>query len=907
MSRARMPPRATYRLQLNADFTFDDAAAIIPYLAKLGISHVYCSPYLAARPGSRHGYDIVNHAELNPELGGRDAFERFVEVLADHGMSHICDFVPNHMGVGRGDNPWWLDVLEWGRASQFASFFDIDWEPLKPELHGKVMLPILGNHYGEVLEAGELRLVFDAAAGTFAVEYFEHRMPIWPRHYASILREAGPAFGELAGDFAGLARRTRHPPRQMIAAELKTRLARLVAQDLEARAGLDRALALFNGTPGTPRSFVRLHQLLEGQAYRLCYWGVAADEINYRRFFDVNDLAAIRVESQDVFAATHSLVLSLIDAGKLDGLRIDHIDGLYDPYSYCRRLRQRIGDHYLVVEKILGEGEPLREDWPVNGTTGYDFMNDVTGLLIDPRGERPLTRLYHHILHDEPDYDRVLYESKMYVMRFMLASELQVLASELDRIAKLHWRSRDISLTTLRDGLAEIVAWFPVYRTYVTGRGSTHIGRGYVREAMTRAAAHSLVPPRVFDFIADVLTTELLGGERYGYVRQRVVRFAMKFQQYTAPVMAKGAEDTAFYRYHRLIAVNEVGGDPRRFSLSIERFHAANALRASRWPAAMLATMTHDAKRGEDMRARLSVLSELPEEWAAAVQQWRRMNRRLKGPLDDNDEYLLYQTLVGCWPEEAPLPDNFASRIKEYMIKALREAKLRSSWIRPNESYEASTTIFVDRVLASSPFVSEMDRFVRRIAGPGARNGLAQTLLRLAAPGVPDTYQGSELWDYRLVDPDNRRAVDYAKRFRALDALAEADPMELLKNWHDGRVKLLILYRLLQARAAQPELFAAGAYLPIAARGPLAQNLCAFARVHDSGTVLALTPRHSAHLAADPAVAIDWHGTALALPPGLPARQWRNLFTNVRVAPEGRNLPLDRAFDGFPVALLVAS
>jgi (1->4)-alpha-D-glucan 1-alpha-D-glucosylmutase len=971
MSRRRRPaprdlPRATYRVQLNCDFTFHQAAGIISYLERLGISHVYCSPYLAARPGSRHGYDITNHADFNPELGGRTGFEAFAAALQGHGMGHILDFVPNHMGVGHGDNPWWLDVLEWGRASPFASFFDIDWEPIKPELQGKVMLPFLGDHYGNVLEAGDLKLAFHADEGAFAIHYHEHRTPIAPRHYARILGEAlaqlridgdaadaGQPLAALrdgfAGVTAGVVSGQARQSRRAHVIEMKAALAKLADEEPRARAAIEAAVAVINGTPGDPASFAALHRLIEGQAYRLCYWRVAADEINYRRFFDVNDLASIRVESQDVFAAVHSLAFSLIESGKLQGLRIDHVDGLYDPFSYCRRVRTRLDTAlrragarrggYLVVEKILAESEDLPAEWPVDGTTGYDFMNEVLGLFVDRHGRGALNRVYREFIKAAPSYGRILYDSKKYVMKNMLASELQVLALELDRIAKANWRTRDMTLSTLRDALAEVVAEFPVYRTYITGGGASEADRRYIRAAVDAAARDSILATEVFEFIHDVLTTDLVRENRAGYSRGRVIRFAMKFQQYSSPVMAKGAEDTAFYRFHRLTALNEVGGDPRRVGVAIAEFHQRNAARADRWPGTMLATMTHDAKRGEDMRARLAALSEIADDWIKKAILWRRINRRAKPRIDlvpapePNDEYLLYQTLVASWPiaftgQAAPPADALAAyraRLQEYMVKAIREAKTRSAWIRPDASYEEAMARFIERLLdpvTGAAFLAEFVPFQERIARLGVINGLAQTLLRLTCPGVPDTYQGSELWDLRLVDPDNRRAVDYARRVELLDELertfahpGNAEPRDLARElalkWQDGAVKLFVIWRALALRRANPELFARGSYVPLRTEGPLARQLCGYARIHNGGAALVVVPRLIAGVGGEDFAALPWSDTRIFVNADTNRPVFRNVFTDERFTLEPRRggggaLPAQRLFAHFPIALLAA-
>lgn len=899
------PPRiplATYRLQLHRDFTFAHAAEILPYLHALGISHVYCSPYLKARAGSRHGYDIVDHNALNPEIGTDEDFERFATTLAAHGMGQILDFVPNHMGVGGDDNPWWLDVLEHGQASAYAEYFDIDWRPVKQELRGKVLLPFLEDHYGAVLEGGLLRLEFHPTRGAFDLAYREHRFPIDPRTYPVLLRHrhealaAALADDRLQADFEALiallaalpARDERDPERRarrrQDAARCKRRLAELCSTAPAIAAFLAQNVRLYHGTPGDAASFDPLHALLEQQAYRLAYWRVAADEINYRRFFDINTLAGLRMERPEVFASAHRLVLALLAAGKIHGLRLDHPDGLYDPARYYRELAEAgcaavgatgsLPPVYTVAEKILAAHEHLPEDWPVHGTTGYDFANLVNGLFVHPDGERPLTRLYTRFIGRELDFDELLEECKRLVMRTLMSGELMVLANLLDQLSETDRHTRDYTLHTLRDALMEVVACFPVYRTYITPQRITEQDRRYVDWAVARARRHSrAAEASVFDFIHRVLLLEWPpAGEAVG-TREAAAHFVMKFQQYTAPVTAKGLEDTACYVYNRLVSLNEVGGDPRRFGVSIAAFHHANAERAKCWPHSLLCTSTHDSKRSEDVRARLDVLSEIPGEWRRRVARWSRMNRSKKQVVDDepapdrNDEYLLYQTLLGTWPlgvlDEAALA-RFRGRIEDYMLKAAREAKTRTSWINPDPAYEAALTGFVRAVLARPQrnlFMADFLPFQRRIARLGLLTSLSQTLLKLVAPGVPDIYQGTEVWDFSLVDPDNRRPVDYRLRRTLLaqvEALASFHGRELagrvrllLENLDDGRAKLYLLWRALGLRRAHPEVFQAGEYLPLAVEGAHAEHLCAFARRHGQSAVVAVAPRWFARLTSD--------------------------------------------------------
>ena len=690
MSGASLPPRATYRVQFGPDFRFTDAEALVPYLADLGISHLYASPYLKARPGSTHGYDITDHNEFNPEVGDAGSFDSLAAALARHDMGQILDFVPNHMGIGKSDTPWWLDVLEWGEESPFAHYFDIDWAPAKLELRGKVLVPSLGDHYGKVLQAGELRLAFDAEAGTFSVWYYDNRFPITPIQYGKILAvaharlKADHAFPEdvlvefelLLAGFANLARGGRMVRQRAIrrakADRLKSQLAGLVAANPQLAAAIDGALAEINGRPGDAASFRRLHRILEAQAWRLAYWRVAAEEINYRRFFQINELAGIRIEVPEVFEAAHGLVFRLIGEGKLHGLRIDHIDGLFDPEQYLVRLQRRIADilaatgqngdderFYVVVEKILAGHERLRESWPIAGTTGYDFLVRTNALFVDPAAEPELDRCYTEFVGDSAAFEEMVYECKTLAMDQELASELRVLANEFNKLTETNWLTRDYTLVGLRQAMREIVACFPVYRTYVDRGGADAEDRRDLDWAIAHGRRRSLSNDKsVFDFIQGVLITDLGRGRHPQFNRREVQRLAQKFQQYTGPVMAKGVEDTAFYRYNRLVSLNEVGGDPLRCGLSVAACHKINQVQAKAWPQAMLASATHDTKRGEDCRARINLLSEKTEEWAARVQRWATLNARLKATVEDgpapsaNDEYLFYQTMIGAWPLE---------------------------------------------------------------------------------------------------------------------------------------------------------------------------------------------------------------------------------------------------------------
>jgi (1->4)-alpha-D-glucan 1-alpha-D-glucosylmutase len=950
-------PRATYRLQLNRDFTFAQAAELVPYLARLGVSHVYCSPYLKARAGSTHGYDIVDHNTLNPEIGSSEDYERFVAALSAHNMGQMLDIVPNHMGVGGDDNPWWLDVLENGQASDFAQFFDIDWLAAKPELRGKVLIPLLEDHYGKVLERGLLRIEFDAGRGELSVRYHGHRFPLDPKTYSRVLAAAPEAlasqdaavvaFRGLAGLFDGLPSRhdagpERRAQRNHDKETFKQRLAQLHAGSPAIRALVEEALRRLNGAADDPASFDALHALLEEQAYRLTYWRVAADEINYRRFFDVDTLAALRMERPDVFAATHRLVLDLVSTGKVQALRVDHPDGLYDPAGYFRALREAVAAHggkgdpgmYLIAEKVLIPPEPLPEHWPVDGTTGYDFVSLVSRLLVYPESEELFTELYERVAGPRPRFADLLYENKKLVMRTLMSGELMVLASLLDRISEADRRTRDYTLHALRDALMDVIACFPVYRTYVSGPDVAEQDRRFVNQAVADARRRSpAVDVSVFDFLRSVLLLENL-GDRPAALREEAVDFVRKLQQYTAPVMAKGLEDTSFYGYNRFVALNEVGNDPRRFRLSVQEFHRANSQRGQRWPHSLLSTSTHDTKRSGDVRARLFVLSEMPAEWRRQVLRWVRYNRDHKRDVagdpapDGDDEYLLYQTLLGAWPLEsmdAAAGEVFRARIEAYMLKAVREAKRHTSWISPNQEYEGALTDFVRALLTSgrrNRFLADFVPFARRVARFGLLNSLSQTLLKLASPGVPDFYQGTELWDFSLVDPDNRRPVDYARRREMLDQLdtleANSGPelagrvRLLLENPEDGRAKLHLIRRALRLRREQEDLFRDGSYEAVSVAGERAVHVCAFLRRRGDDAVLAAAGRWFTRLNnAENAVPLGqpaWNGTWIELPQGSPWRAAENMLTGEQIDTVVRNeahvFAAPAVFARWPAALL---
>jgi (1->4)-alpha-D-glucan 1-alpha-D-glucosylmutase len=855
-------PLATYRLQLTADFSFEHAAAVVPYLKALRISHVYASPFTTARKGSSHGYDVVDHTRLNPELGGDAGFERFSAALKQNDLGLILDFVPNHVGVHYADNPWWLDMLEWGPASPHAASFDVDWEQLPYRKRGGVLLPILGSPYGEALERGEIELRYDASEGSFSCWYYEHRLPIAPERYVEVLRvvvkEAGAETTETGKQILALASRyrgLRHPNRNE-APGLKATLkgiaggAEVIAQGLAAyRAGKDR-----------PAQTLALHHLLERQHYKLGHWRLASSDINYRRFFDVNSLAGLRVEDAETFETAHRLVRKLISEGNLQGLRLDHIDGLRDPMQYFQRLRRLIrqaqgGDgkpFYVVIEKILGEDEKLQRFPGISGTTGYEWMNVLTHLLIDPKGLDSLDEIWRQVSNQPPQLDPVLEAAKRRVLETLLASEFTVLARLLTRIANGHYSTRDYSADSLRQALELYVMHFPVYRTYITTAGPSAHDRALIEETIAQAREEWFAADDgIFDFLRDVLTLDLLAPGRPPHSAPRVRRFALKLQQFTSPLMAKSLEDTAFYRYHRLLALNEVGGDPAAKALAIPAFHAMMQMRAREWPHGMTATATHDTKRGEDARARLAALTEIPDEWTSTVSRWKLLNaphvvlNGTKRAPTAAREYMLYQTLLGAWPMEGA-DEGFVERIQDYALKAVREAKQETSWLNPQAPYEDGLKTFVARMLddsLSGEFLESLSALARRVALLGALNSLSQLTLKATLPGVPDFYQGTEFWDLSLVDPDNRRPVDFAARADALAALQTPDWKKLAQSWSDGHLKLAWTAHLLKMRNALAEVFTGGDYQPLEVNGPHRDHVIAFARRHGRNAAIVVAGR----------------------------------------------------------------
>jgi (1->4)-alpha-D-glucan 1-alpha-D-glucosylmutase len=953
-------PTATYRLQLHPRFTFRDAAAIVPYLSALGISHCYASPYLRARSGSMHGYDIIDHNALNPELGTPEDYEGFVSELHRHGMRQILDIVPNHMGVMGSDNAWWLDVLENGEASDFADFFDIDWDPIKDELQGKVLIPVLADQYGNVLERGDLKLTFDSERGEFSIFYSQHRFPVDPKEYPHILgfqierlqEKLGPTHEDFLELQSIMTAFSHLPDRRGATSEQKAernrekevqkhRLATLCARSHDLRAFIIDNVTTINGTPEDPRSFDVLHELIKAQPYRFAQWRVAADDINYRRFFDINDLAALRTENEKAFNETHKLILGLVAQGKIDGLRVDHPDGLYDPARYFEQLRGRLQtemepqnrEAYLIAEKILTGSERLRKEWPIDGTTGYEFANLVNGLFIDRSASEKMERIYRSFTGISAEFADMAYQCKKHILKVVLASELNVLANLLIRIALASRYTCDFTLNSLRSALGEMIASFPVYRTYVSGPEGSEEDRRYVEQAVAAARKRSNAADlSVFDFVQRILLIDVYGSNA-GWYKPAVLRFSMKFQQVTAAVMAKGLEDTAFYRYNRLVSLNEVGGDPCHFGTTAEEFHGANQERLSDWPDSMLASSTHDSKRSEDVRARINVLSEMPVVWLLRLRRWRGWNRAKKRQVDGqpaptrNDEYLLYQTLIGTWPFPS-LDDagwrTYTERIEQYALKAAREAKEHTSWANTNSAYESALVEFTRAILDRSTgnrFLADFEDFARRLVRVGAFNSLSQTLLKLTSPGVPDIYQGNELLEFSLVDPDNRRPIDYDRRREVFETFQrETAPtpglwariQESISTPDSAAAKLYVTWKTLTFRRQQPRMFQRGSYIPLHATGDKSENVVAFARQDEGRTIIVAIPRLCASLMGESHSTVCeeaiWRDTTLEIPSDGVAC-YHNLFTGecLPLKPDAKPcISLSDVFRNFPVALLVS-
>jgi len=940
-------PSATYRVQLNKDFRFADVHKILDYLQELGISDLYVSPVLASRKGSTHGYDVIDPNRINPDLGTEEEFTALENELQSRGMGLLLDIVPNHMAAS-AENPWWTDVLENGSQSAFAAFFDIDWHPHARNLEGRILLPVLGRPFGEALDSGELKLVYDS--GRFFIQYFESLFPLSPRSYYEILNspaetlkdslgENSPAFHEYSGILASALDRARadrragetSAERRLRFESARDRLRTLVDSTPEVRSLIERNINEINGKQGDPGSFDVLQRLLSEQNYELAFWQNLNESINYRRFFTIADLVGVRVEDPLVFEASHGYVLRLVGRNPLAGLRIDHIDGLRDPFAYLGRLQERLATDetrsespsYLLVEKILQLAEQLPEDWPVSGTTGYDYVNQANGLFVNPDGARQITQVYSDFIGRKQEFSHVLYHKKKLVMSTLLGVEMRTLGRHLVELATQDRYARELSRDVLIEALVEVTACLPVYRTYIRNMDLPPQAIEYIELAVREARLRAPTLPTVyFDFVREVL---LLLNPPHVQVDQREARlvFIMRWQQFTGPILAKGFEDTALYVYYPLLSLNEVGGNPRpEEAPTREEFYQFIQDRGRRWPGTLDATSTHDTKRSEDIRARINVLSEIPAEWQKHLKRWSELNAKHKTSLsgqavpDRNEEYFLYQTLLGVWPLDPLCQPNLLERVQEHLTKATREAMVHTRWTRPNEPHEEALQSFVAKLLGpdGTDFMGDFREFQQKIAYFGMINGLSQTLLKITSPGVADFYQGSELWDLRLVDPDNRGPIDFERRVRSLKQIAAADSADpkrilpdLVEQWQDGRVKLYLIWKALTFRREHPDLFAGGEFIPLESAGCHAQNTVAFLRRTPSATALIAFPRWLSQISAKDSKHFDWCDTRVVLGANFPST-WTNVLSHSRVTTERNKdrpcLMLDEIFHGFPVALL---
>jgi (1->4)-alpha-D-glucan 1-alpha-D-glucosylmutase len=952
---SRPPISATYRLQFNKDFTFRAATELLGYLSDLGITHIYASPILRSRPGSTHGYDVIDATRSNPELGSQADFNLFCEQLRQRNMGLLLDIVPNHMAATT-ENAWWMDVLEYGPASVYASYFDIDWHPPSRALEGKVLLPFFGRPFAEVLENRELALRF--IEGKFFVQYFEWLLPVAPRSYPQILERRlealknnlgahSAAFQEYAGIAAAAATvSARHSSSAAAAAhmgemrlqfeQLTERLRQLALKNSDVQTFINQTLQDFAGIPGHPASFSLLEQLLADQFYLLVYWQNLNQEINYRRFFTITDLVGMRVEDPLVFEATHSLILRMMEEDAISALRVDHLDGLHDPVGYLNRLNERVAasagpkESPVYVEKILSPGESLRADWPVAGTTGYDFLNALNWLFVHSDGARALERIYFDFLDRTVDYEDLLYQKKKLVMGTLFAAELRSLGHQLALLASQDRYARDLPLMELTQALNETTAGLSAYRTYIRNLEVSPEDRAVIELAVAKAQG---IRPELhllaFPFIRDVLLLHnpphLLPGQR-----ESRLAFVMRWQQFTGPIMVKSFEDSLLYVYNPLISLNEVGGDPRPSAASPNYFHRLIEARSRKWPYSLNATTTHDTKRSEDARARLNVLSEIPEEWETRLRSWRELNARYKTDVhgqmvpDPNEEIFLYQTLLSMWPFAADERATVLERLQAYAVKATREAMVHTRWTLPNLAHEQALEQFIAQILAAGDdnrFLRDFTAFHERIAYSAMLNGLSQTLLKIISPGVPDFYQGSELWDFRLVDPDNRRPVDFSKRQAALAGMRTAQPSlcicvarDLAQQWRDGRIKLYVIWRALNYRRQNAELFSRGEFVSLAASGARQGHISAYCRRRGEQLALVVLPRWFAAVppsASRPSADDFWAGTEISLPDSSSTR-WRNIFTGEDLcasptASARQSLPIAELFCNFPVAMLETS
>jgi (1->4)-alpha-D-glucan 1-alpha-D-glucosylmutase len=942
-------PVSTYRLQFNLQFTFRDALRLVPYLHRLGITDVYASPLLQARRGSLHGYDVTDPSHLNPELGTDADFDEFVAELKKHDMGLLLDIVPNHMAAS-SENPWWMDLLENGPRSQFASHFDVDWHPPSRALEDRVLLPILGRPFAEALESGELRLTFES--GSFFINYFDFKLPVNPRTYAQLLEYHADrlpqkanldpgALQEFQGLLAGLQQLAASPQASDLdrrqVHELKDRLSRLYGRVPEIKRFIDRNLRTFNGKKDVASSFGLLDRLLARQAYVLAFWQTPNQGINYRRFFTISDLVGVRIGDPAAFEASHAVPMRLANKGMVTGFRIDHIDGLRDPEGYLCRLQERArgtnGDNcavesdslpfYVVLEKVLSAGELLPRHWPVQGTTGYDYLNAVNGLFADNAGLAALDKPYREFVRSELSYDDLVYLKKKQVMATMLSVEIRSLGHYLGMLALQDRYGREIPRDDLTRALVETTACFPVYRTYLRDFEVPPADRKFIELALAEAQRRNPhLNGAAFAWLRDLLLLEPVDHVQPEQ-REHRLSFVMTWQQITGPITAKGVEDSALYVYNRLLSLNEVGGNPTLPANSPVEFHKFLAQRHKEWPYTMNATMTHDAKHAEDVRARLNVLTEIPDQWSSTVARWsswnadkRTQNGSLQVP-EPNEEMLLYQALLGSWPACGCANSAYVKRIQDFVVKAGREAMVNTRWTVPNVQHEEALTNFVAAILQPSPqnqFLTDFQEFAATIAFHGALNSLGQLLVKIGSPGVADFYQGSEFWDLRLVDPDNRQPVDFAVRTERLATLSDGDPAgaisDLLGNWQTGVLKLFVAQRALQFRSQHGQLFLNGKYIPLAVRGAHQDSIFAFARHHRRSWALVVVPRLTTRITKAPVMPVGeqaWADTSIVLPASAP-EQWRNLLTNTehgsQITTQSAELRISSVLSDLPVAFL---
>ncbi|MFH1379945.1 MAG: malto-oligosyltrehalose synthase [bacterium] len=920
-------PKATYRVQFNYQFTFAQAKKIVPYLKLLGISHIYASPIFKARKKSMHGYDIVDLSALNPELGIPD-FDMLTEELRNHGISWIQDIVPNHMACD-SENTMLMNILEYGEQSPYYRFFDIDWNHPYENMHGRVLIPCLGKFYAECLEQGEISLRYEHES--LSINYYEMHLPVKIESYHRVFEHAVPKLEEKIGKnhplvlqyigavnlFKALETNGEMHNRFEHVAHAKHMLWKISQNDEHIRTCVDEMLTEYNGEKGIAHSFDLLDELIARQRFRLSFWKVATEEINYRRFFTVNDLISVRVEDRPVVEKTHAYIKQLVSTGKIQGLRIDHIDGLYDPAEYLAYLHEQFPDTYIIVEKILDLREDLSVRWPVQGTTGYDFLNFVNELFCCRQNNEKCTVIYTDFSSIHKSYEEILVEKKRLIIGKHMAGNIDNLAQYIKKISSKDRHGNDITLYGLRRGLVEVMTHFSVYRTYIRGKNFSKIDRMYIRKAIEKAREESYGLFHEIDFIENLLLLQY-DDSLPEADKELWLHFVKIFQQQTGPLMAKGLEDTLFYLYNRLISLNEVGGDPARFGITVKDFHNFNKKRRELFPHTLNATATHDTKRGEDMRARINVLSELPDEWEQKIRHWQVLNKDKKKKIkntavpDANDEYFFYQTLIGSLPfvEE----QGYVERIKQYVIKAVREAKVHTAWIKPDQAYEEAYLAFVDAVLHEDEhnnFLQDLKKFQQIAAWYGIHNSLSQALIKMTVPGVPDFYQGCELWDFSLVDPDNRCRIDYALRTSYLEEIIKKEqdiPLlidELYQQYADGRIKLYLIYKTLALRNSNPELFQKGSYIPIDVEGLHKDSITAYMRRYEQSSILIIAPRllNSIIKPNEKPLQDVWQDTRLLLLPEAPSA-WINTITGQYLASSSNGIMIAEALSLFPVCIL---